>query len=195
MTVMLHRSNILRKNEQCGLWNLKILWQLLYPFAGKGYKRTCHESSYPWPQKTIKPLWNEPKLCFQKQRSLILKVLSGSPSRSKWSVTRKQESSLSQCHGPFISFPERLNLNIARSDSPLSHLVPRLWWKAATSKRQDFAPHLHFSVWLQDKSLRVTAMLCIKKLLTGPGLHLAHLIPWPGCVLWKFLCGRRKKAL
>lgn len=153
--VMLHQSNILGKNEPCGLGNLKVLWQLLYPFADKGYKRTCHESSYPCPQKTIKPLWNEPKLCFQKQRSLILKVLSGSYSRSKWSVTRKQESFLSQCHGPFISLPERLNLNIAQLDSLLSHLVPCLWWKAATSKQQFFAPCWHFSVWLQDKSLRV----------------------------------------
>lgn len=192
---MLHRSNVLGKKERCGFWNLKILWQLLYPFAGKGYKRTCHESSYPCPQKTIKPLCNEPKLCFQKQRSLILKVLSGNSSRSKWSVTRKQESSLSQCHVPFISLPERLNLNTAQSDSLLPHLVPRLWWKAGASEQQDFTPCLHFSVWLQDKSFRNTAMLCIKKLLTGTGLHLAHLVPWPGCVVWKFLCGRRKKTL
>lgn len=58
--------------------------------------------------------------CVFKNKGLMLTVLSGSSSRLKMSVTRRQESSLVRGLDPLISIPWWPNLNHARSDSACS---------------------------------------------------------------------------
>lgn len=180
MTVMLHRLNILGKNEQ--MWARKLsdtLWWLLCPFAAKGYKRTCHESSYPCPQKTIKLLWNEPKPCFQKQRSLILKSFLGALPDLKRVSLGDRKALLPR--DTTLSFPslQRLNLNPARPDSLLSHPALCLWWQAATSNGKDSAPSLRACARLQDETLGARWCEVQRSCLLSQDYILLLLLPGP----------------
>lgn len=128
--------------------------------------------------------------CVFKNKGLMLTVLSGSSSRLKMSVTRRQESSLVRGLDPLISIPWRPNLSHARSDSVCSpHAVLVVT-----------GCHIEWGVLCPSVCLCAAAggslgdTVVLQALLSGPRLCLALLIFQPGHVLWKFLCLEEGKS-